>query len=104
MGLLNIFLNALTKIVLNRSQEISKFIFYKIVHFNEKSNQYLFQCINTKATFLATITDLILDGDILYSLHPIQACYIGIEYAAQIKNNQQSIVFSVLPAFLWVHY
>ncbi|HLB41923.1 MAG TPA: hypothetical protein VJN02_03545, partial [Gammaproteobacteria bacterium] len=60
----------------------------------EKSNQYLFQCINTKATFLATITDLILDGDILYSLHPIQACYIGIEYATQIKNNQQSIVFS----------
>ena len=32
-----------------------------------------------------TIHDIVFDLDILYALHPIQGCFIGIEYAKAIK-------------------
>lgn len=93
MKLLNGFLSSFTKKGLNENIA-AEFIFYKIVHFSEKDNKYLLQCINTKATFFAKINDIIIDKDILYGLHPIQACYIGIEYAVGIKNNKQAVIFS----------
>jgi hypothetical protein len=80
-------LSIITKKNLSEEAVSSEFIFYKIVHFNDKQNKYMLQCFNTKATFLAKITDIISDEDILFSLHPIQACYIGIEYVAWLKQN-----------------
>lgn len=45
------------------------------------------QCFNTKAIFYAKISDIVFDTDILHSLHPTQACFIGIEYSKVAKNE-----------------
>ncbi|OAI45987.1 hypothetical protein AYO45_01895 [Gammaproteobacteria bacterium SCGC AG-212-F23] len=87
--------NILKKVFENKlkgfSQQSANFIFYKIVHFYEKENKYLLQCINTSATFLATIKDIVFDMDILHGLHPVQACYIGIEYATNMKKIDSNL-------------
>lgn len=64
-------------------------ILYKIVDSNTTSQEELYkiQCINTKAIFTISIQDLVFDIPILYGLHPVQGCFIGIEYAKIIKNN-----------------
>lgn len=71
------------------------FIFYKIVDsaFENEEECYKIQCINTKAIFNAKMEEIVFDTSILYSLHPIQACYIGIEYAQYLnkKNNKETI-------------
>lgn len=69
------------------SKKRSDYIFYKIVDSFEKG-EYALQCINTNAIFHSNISDIVFDLDILYGLHPIQACYIGIEYAKYIKNHK----------------
>lgn len=66
----------------------SNYVFYKIVDFLEKQNEYLLQCINTKAIFHATTSDIFADKTILYGLHPLQSCYIGIEYAQLLKQDE----------------
>lgn len=63
------------------------YIFYKIVDFD--GSQYVLQCINTRAIFRYNIVSLVQDIDILYGLHPSQACFIGIEFAKYFKNNRQ---------------
>lgn len=68
------------------------FIFYKIVDFNDDMDEYVLQCINTKACFNLKLIDLVFDIDILYNLHPIQSCYIGIECG---RNTEK---FSNVPA------
>ena len=62
-------------------EEIDKadFIFYKIVDFKEDTEEYVLQCINTKACFNLKLITLVFDIDILYGLHPVQSCYLGIE-------------------------
>ena len=68
----------------------SLYIFYKIVnsYVNEHDETYYqLHCINTKAVFDVSIKDMIFDSSILCGLHPIQACYIGIEYAKELKKN-----------------
>jgi hypothetical protein len=62
------------------------YIIYKIVDLIPTNNLFVLQCINTKAIFYLHLSDIVSDSDILYSLHPIQACYIGIEYAKLIKT------------------
>lgn len=62
------------------------YIIYKIVDLIPTSNHFVLQCINTKAIFYLHLPDIVFDSDILYSLHPVQACYIGIEYAKFIKT------------------
>ncbi|MFZ2315132.1 MAG: hypothetical protein WAW86_05685 [Gammaproteobacteria bacterium] len=57
------------------------FVFYKIINFDSKNKKYLLQCINSKATFNATLKEIVDDQDIVGALHPIQSCYVGIEYA-----------------------
>jgi hypothetical protein len=77
----------------------SHYIFYKIVDVVKEGEKFKLQCINTNALFHATLTEIVYDVDILYGLHPIQACYIGIEYAKLLKikrshsevNNCQNI-------------
>ena len=63
----------------------NRYIFYKIVD-SHAAQEYILQCINTNAYFRAAITDIVFDSDLLYGLHPIQACYIGLEYAKYIKQ------------------
>lgn len=65
----------------------SNFIFYKIVDFDSHSLLYTLQCINTKTTFLIQLVEIIFDVDILFSLHPVQACFVGIEYAKYEKRH-----------------
>lgn len=58
-------------------------VFYKIVA-SESINgkeRYKIQCINTNAIFQMGICEIINDMEILQHLHPVQACYVGIEYA-----------------------
>jgi len=62
------------------------YIFYKIVDLDDHQKKYLLRCINTSATFYATLEEIVFDIDILYGLHPIQACYIGLEYARIAKK------------------
>lgn len=65
-----------------------KYIFYKIIdsYFLEDGEHFTIQCINKKSMFHAKISEIVFDTDILYGFHPIQACYIGMEYAKQFKT------------------
>ena len=65
----------------------SNHVFYKIVD-SINNNEFALQCINTNTLFYAKITDIIFDTDILYGLHPVQSCFIGIEYAKYIKKHK----------------
>ena len=53
---------------------------------NEKK-YYILQCVNSKSIFQASISEIIFDTDILFCLHPLQSCFIGIEYTRYLKNN-----------------
>lgn len=66
----------------------NNFILYKIVdaYSKEEEEYYKIQCINTKAVFDMTLQAIVFDVDILYGLHPVQGCFIGIEYATNMKN------------------
>lgn len=68
---------------------LSKYVSYKIVDF--RKGKYIVQCVNTKSTFQTSISDIIFDLDILYSLHPLQSCYIGIEFAFYLKKNNLDV-------------
>ncbi|MFT3741564.1 MAG: hypothetical protein QM752_02655 [Gammaproteobacteria bacterium] len=59
--------------------------FYKIIdNYNDK---YVIQCANTSSIFYVKMVEILRDTEILYNLHPMQACYIGIEYS---KNFDKS--------------
>ncbi len=68
-------------------RDSNHYILYKIVDaYTEKDVEYYkLQCSYTKAIFHLTIHEIVFDLDILYALHPIQGCFIGIEYAKAIK-------------------
>jgi hypothetical protein len=75
----------------NRFLDIkSDFIFYKIVD-SFVDDDYMLQCINTSALFRSKIADIVFDIDILYGLHPIQACYVGLAYAKYIKQITREV-------------
>lgn len=63
----------------------SEFIFYKIVDSSKEGKRYLMQCLNTYGMFYSNLNEIAADPNILYGLHPVQACYIGIEYVMQLK-------------------
>lgn len=91
MGLLaNIFYSIVSKKNHRQSNKRSDYIFYKIVDFNPTEETYTLQCFNSRPTFTASITEIIYDIDILHGLHPIQACYIGIEYAKHLKTSNST--------------
>ncbi len=73
------------------------YIYYKIVDSTPNDDKYILQCINTNAIFHIKIEELVLDLDILHFLHPIQACYVGIEYAKVFKNRTPSMGLANLP-------
>jgi len=72
----------------SNSTTADDYVFHKIVD-NTQDNQLILHCINTDATFSISVQDIVFDTTILFSLHPIQACYVGIEYAEQEKTNTQ---------------
>lgn len=79
------------------------YIFYRIIDFNNESDTYLIQCINTKAVFQAKLYQIVCDLDILYGLDPLQACFIGIEFAKFIRrneNNNEIVKLKKVQAFL----
>lgn len=76
-----------------RVDEKTHFIFYKIVDSLNEGEEFVIQCINTNGIFNATIMDIIFDIDILHGLHPIQACYIGIEYSKFLKKGMAPFKF-----------
>ena len=74
------------------SNNISKLALYKIIDRNETKNDvYIIQCVNSKSIFEACISEIVCDKDILYGLHPLQACFIGIEYAQFSKSNRHNL-------------
>lgn len=92
MPLIRLKMRLLVNIILNFIRKNSKpkniksdYIFYKIVDL--VNNEFSLQCINTSALFYAKITDIVFDTDILKALHPIQSCFIGIEYAQYMSKH-----------------
>jgi len=67
-------------------------IFYKIVDCFTRNNMELYklQCINTAGIFDASVHEIVADVDILYGLHPLQASYIGLEYAKHFKKDKNT--------------
>jgi len=67
------------------------YVLYKIVdsYNSAKEEFYKIQCINTKGILAISIQDLVFDISILHGLHPVQGCFIGIEYAkiSRMINN-----------------
>lgn len=68
-------------------------LLFKIINVNKRSI-YTLKCVNTNSIFQADIAKITSDLDILYGLHPLQACFIGIEYAKYIKQNITDEKFS----------
>lgn len=64
------------------------FILYKIVdsEYVNQTEYYKIQCINTKAIIQLTVEEIAFDLTILHGLHPVQGCFVGIEYSKIIKN------------------
>ncbi len=80
-------INAIFSSVNSKNDESRlSYIFYKIVDFDKHKQKYLLQCINTFGTFKATLAQLINDLDIIDGLHPLQACYLGLEYSKQNRE------------------
>ena len=75
---------AMSCIGIKRGQHKDKVI-YKIID-EGKEDAYILQCINSKAVFEANILEIVFDTDILHKLHPLQSCFIGIEYALYIRS------------------
>jgi hypothetical protein len=90
MGMVAVLFNSIAPLMKNfgKDRKIDH-IFYKIVDFDVNSNEYIFQCINTHAVFRYNILEIVDDIDILYGLHPNQACFIGIEYANYFNNQKK---------------
>ena len=63
--------------------EQSPYFLFRILE--RAGEQYLLQCINKNVVFYADIREIIFSSYILYGLHPIQACQIGID--AQSMHN-----------------
>ena len=66
----------------------TKYIFYRIIDVDPSMKKYKLQCVNTRMIFHINLADMIADENIIYRLHPIQACYIGMEYAKKFTEKE----------------
>jgi hypothetical protein len=84
---MNALLTFLHKRIKGSADNRAGYIFYKIIGSTSSYGieHYQIQCINKKAIFHAKISDIISDRDILHGLHHVQACYVGMEYARELK-------------------
>ncbi len=90
------FMSTLPKFILSflkkkKNINKNKHIFYKIVD-NVREHNFILQCINKESAFYASLSEIIFDRDILCGLHPIQACYIGIEYSKHISDSSLLVI------------
>lgn len=86
MGLLNSLLKWLPRLG-SGSTSCAQYVFYKIVDTCDEKDYFTLQCINTSALFYLTLEEMIADVDIIYSLHPVQACFVGIEYTKLMQQR-----------------
>jgi len=72
------------------------FILYRIVDSSTENGEerYKLQCTYTKAILDLNIQEIVFDLDILHGLHPIQGCFVGIEFAKIIKANASNPQFN----------
>ncbi|RAP36679.1 hypothetical protein B1207_07705 [Legionella quinlivanii] len=68
--------------------QIGNYVLYRIADY--ENGFYIIQLINTKVAFQKTFPDLISDLETLYGLHPVQACFLGIEFSRLLKTNRCS--------------
>ncbi len=66
-------------------------ILYRVVEVSEDFHLLAVHRINTKAIIKMTIQELVYDKDILYGLHPYQACFVGLQYAEIIKAKTSNL-------------
>lgn len=78
-------------IATNSHDKRTNYIFYKIVEAEADGEHYILQCINTSVTLRANIADIIFERKTLSSLHPVQACYIGIEYSSYLQSHRENL-------------
>lgn len=69
----------------------SPYIFYKIVEADDDGPHFMLQCVNTSVTLWADILEIVLDRKILSSLHPVQSCFIGIEYSKYLHSHKEAL-------------
>lgn len=70
---------------------INEYVLYKIVDsYIDEGKEYLqVQCINTKAVVNYSLIEIIYDIQTLHGLHPIQGCFIGIEYGKSLRTPKE---------------
>lgn len=73
------------------------YIIYKIVdsYFINQIEYYKIQCINTKAIVQLTLEEIVCDFTFLHGLHPIQGCFVGIEYSKAFQRIGRSPHYSI---------
>jgi len=74
--------------------KLESYVFYKIIDQDLKTETYRLICINTNGTFKCSLDELIKDKTILFGLHPLQSCLIGIEHGKYLKGKGFSFEFS----------
>ncbi len=62
-------------------------VLYKIID-EKEDGSFILQCMNSKSIFEANILEIVSKSDLLIGLHPLQACFIGVEHAKLHKNNR----------------
>lgn len=74
------------------SSDNNHLILYRIVDSSTENNEerYKLQCTYTKAILDLRIQEIVFDLDILHGLHPIQGCFVGIEFAKFLKANTRN--------------
>lgn len=73
------------KSIFNSDNDLKNFVLYKIIDRKEE-DKFVLQCINSKSIFEANLLEIISESAFLNGLHPLQACFIGIEYALYTKK------------------
>lgn len=91
--LANLALEYSQKFLSAKRESISPFIFYKIIDLSKKGKEFTLTGINTGSTFNLILDEIVYDVEILHALHPIQACYIGIEYSKNIDKKTPNTTF-----------
>ncbi|GGI82699.1 hypothetical protein [Legionella impletisoli] len=73
------------------NSDLNDYVLYKIVdsYIDEETEYLQIQCINTKAVLSYTLTEIIYDIQVLYGLHPIQGCFIGLEYGKNLRTPKE---------------
>ena len=85
------------------NKKISKYILYKIIDINDL-NIFTLQCYYSKTVFQADISEITGNKALLFGLHPLQSCFIGIEYARHMKDNNTKKNISPSSSYLEYSY